>query len=187
MPCTRMHKGCSLKVRLLVGRINSLRSKHRGVNVTHRWFIMTCLTYPLVRASFDKLKRRSEGIANLDVCGKQREIESLFDRLQRESKLAVFGDKDNRDEVLSEIIATLTEWLNVIWTNVYEHRLQYRRAHACLLFVAESLKHLDEGAGSRCVQRDLSSSTGLTGPLDVGVTSLTSQLISLSRMRMARL
>jgi hypothetical protein len=82
---------------------------------------------------------------------KHKQVDALFELLTRETKLAIFGDKNNRDEVLSEIIVTLTDWLNDIWSTVYEHRLQYRRAHACLLFVAESLKHLDEGAGARCV------------------------------------
>ncbi|KAH6890077.1 hypothetical protein BKA70DRAFT_875343 [Coprinopsis sp. MPI-PUGE-AT-0042] len=103
-----------------------------------------------VRATFDKLKRRAEGIPILDIRGKQKQVDALFELLTRETKLAIFGDKNTRDEVLSEIIVTLTDWLNDIWSTVYEHRLQYRRAHTCLLFVAESLKHLDEGAGARC-------------------------------------
>ncbi|KAH6884708.1 hypothetical protein BKA70DRAFT_1339328 [Coprinopsis sp. MPI-PUGE-AT-0042] len=75
-----------------------------------------------VRATFDKLKRRAEGIPTLNIRGKQKQVDALFELLTRETKLAIFGDKNTRDEVLSEIIVTLTDWLNDIWSTVYEHR-----------------------------------------------------------------
>ncbi|TFK24234.1 hypothetical protein FA15DRAFT_641393 [Coprinopsis marcescibilis] len=102
------------------------------------------------KSSALRLKQIYEAAPRLDLDGARKQIDTLFDSLAKESKLSVFPERSIREQVLEEIIRTLTSWLNDIWTTVYENHGDFKRAHACLLFVAESMEHLDEGSGSRC-------------------------------------
>ncbi|KAG2014225.1 hypothetical protein CC2G_011062 [Coprinopsis cinerea AmutBmut pab1-1] len=103
-----------------------------------------------VKTSVLNLKQRYDGAPKLDLFGKHKQMDMLFEVLAKESKLSLFGDRSNREEVLAEIVVTLTSWLGDIWRTVYEYRTNFNLAHRCLLFVSDSLKQLDEGAGSRC-------------------------------------
>jgi hypothetical protein len=51
-------------------------------------------------------------------------------------------ERSTRSEILEEIIDSLLDWLNDIWSVVYEHNVNFSLAHSCLLFVAESLVQL---------------------------------------------
>jgi hypothetical protein len=82
----------------------------------------------------------------LDLKGKKKEINMLFDGLQKDSKTCI-KERSNRQELLEEIFDSLTSWLNVIWSVVYEHNVGYLHAHTCLLFVADMMSKLDGLAG----------------------------------------
>jgi hypothetical protein len=78
----------------------------------------------------------------LDLKGKKKEVNMLFDELQKDSKISI-KERSNRQELLEELFDSLTSWLNVIWSAVYEHNFGYIYAHTCLLFVADVMSKLD--------------------------------------------
>jgi len=77
---------------------------------------------------------------------KRIQISSLFDELLRDSKTSFIKERSNRDELLAEVVHSLTNWLNDIWSVVYEHNINYIAAHTCLLFVADVLTQLSDNS-----------------------------------------
>jgi len=61
----------------------------------------------------------------------------LMNALIRDSKIAITKDRSIRDELLGELVDSLTSWLNDIWSAVYEFRDNYDQAHSCLLLAAD--------------------------------------------------
>lgn len=97
-----------------------------------------------VYSSALQVHTRHQNVPKLDLRGKRKEVNALLDLLNREVKLsAMLGDRSRREEIISEIIQSLTGWLNDVWSAFYEHRVQYAQAHACLLFVSEVVGQLD--------------------------------------------
>ncbi|KAJ7226627.1 hypothetical protein B0H12DRAFT_1205242 [Mycena haematopus] len=94
------------------------------------------------------------GIPTLDLKGKKKELYGLLDELSRDSKRAIVRERSNREELLVEIVDSMLNWLNDIWTVVYEYNAHFDNAHACLLFVAEVLNTLNSiprmGGHCRC-------------------------------------
>lgn len=80
----------------------------------------------------------------LDLRAKKRQIGALLEDLAKDAKIAIVPERSHRDELLAEIVHSLLSWLNVIWSVVYEHNVQFVTAHRCLLFVAEALIQLSE-------------------------------------------
>lgn len=80
----------------------------------------------------------------LDLRAKKKQISELLEALAKDAKVAFVSERSHRDELLSEIVHGLLSWLDVIWTVVYEHNVQFAAAHRCLLFVAEALVQLSE-------------------------------------------
>jgi hypothetical protein len=78
----------------------------------------------------------------LDLKGKKKEINSLFDGLHKDSKMSI-RERSDRQELLEELFDSLTSWMNDIWSVVYEHHFGYIYAHTCLLFVADVVSKLD--------------------------------------------
>ena len=72
----------------------------------------------------------------MDLKRKKKEIDTLFDGLQKDSKISI-TERSNRQELLEELFDSLTSWLSDIWSLVYEHHFGYIYAHTCLLFVAD--------------------------------------------------
>lgn len=66
----------------------------------------------------------------------------MFNELAKDAKTSFIKERSNGKEILEEIIDSLVDWLNDIWTVVYEHNVNFSLAHSCLLFVAESLGQL---------------------------------------------
>lgn len=71
-----------------------------------------------------------------------------MDELNKDAKSAFIKERSNRDELLSELIDSLTSWLNTIWSVAYEHNVNFVHAHSCLLFVADVFTQLFESAGN---------------------------------------
>lgn len=93
--------------------------------------------------SVTHLQSKYGGIPTLDLKGKKKELYGLLDDLARDSKRAIVRERSNREELLAEIVDSMLNWLNDIWTVVYEYNVNFDQAHACLLFVAEILSTLN--------------------------------------------
>ncbi|KAF7354668.1 hypothetical protein MSAN_01380500 [Mycena sanguinolenta] len=104
--------------------------------------------------SVQYLESKYGGIPTLDLKGKKRELYGLLDELSRDSKRAIVRERSNREELLVEIVDSMLNWLNDIWTVVYEYNAHFDDAHSCLLFVAEVLNTLKSiprmGGHCRC-------------------------------------
>ncbi|KAJ7165591.1 hypothetical protein C8R43DRAFT_986949 [Mycena crocata] len=98
------------------------------------------------------LQNRNSNIPALDLKGKKKEINGLLEELARDTKRAIVRERSNRDELLAEIVDSVVNWLNDIWTVVYEYNVLFEEAHACLLFVADVLNTLNStpGLGGHC-------------------------------------
>ncbi|KAF9817259.1 hypothetical protein IEO21_03623 [Rhodonia placenta] len=102
-------------------------------------------------AHASELHRRHDGLPGLNLKAKRMEINGLLDELQRDAKRSFVKDRSHKKELLGEAIGSLTDWLNDIWSVVYEHNVNFIHAHKCLMFVAGILDHLASGRSScRC-------------------------------------
>lgn len=102
-------------------------------------------------AHASELHRRHDGLPELNLKAKRMEINGLLDELQRDAKRSFVKDRSHKKELLGEAIGSLTDWLNDIWSVVYEHNVNFIHAHKCLMFVAGILDHLASGRSScRC-------------------------------------
>ncbi|PBK65574.1 hypothetical protein ARMSODRAFT_960944 [Armillaria solidipes] len=100
-----------------------------------------------------RFRKRHSLIPLLDLQGKKKEINSLLADLTRDAKCSFVKDRSNRDELLTEIIDSISVWLSTIWVVIYEHCVHFRQAHQCLLFIADVLERLDDGSrvgGCQC-------------------------------------
>lgn len=96
----------------------------------------------VVISAADAFQTRFLSVPTLDLKGKKKEINTLLDGLQKDSKVSI-TERSNRQELLEELFDSLTCWLNDIWSVVYEHHFGYIYAHTCLLFVADVMSKLD--------------------------------------------
>lgn len=94
-----------------------------------------------------RLQTRYSDVPKLDLKGKKREIDSLLDELARDSKRAFVKERSRRDELLSESVDSLLDWMNDIWSSVYELKVNYGEGHRCLLFSAEVLDKINVTRG----------------------------------------
>lgn len=92
-----------------------------------------------------RLQKRHAGIPVLDLRAKAIEVNALLDELRRDAKRAFVKERSNKGELLNETIDSLTDWLNEIWSVVYEHNVDFMHAHKCLLFVADTLDRIGNG------------------------------------------
>lgn len=76
-------------------------------------------------ATAKRLVQTCAGMPKLDLKAKQQEIQQLQDALNKESKRAFIKEHSNKDELASEIVDSLTDWLNDIWTIVYEFQANF--------------------------------------------------------------
>ncbi|KAI0922206.1 hypothetical protein AcW2_006962 [Taiwanofungus camphoratus] len=109
-----------------------------------------------------RLQKRHAGIPVLDLRAKAIEVNALLDELRRDAKRAFVKERSNKGELLNETIDSLTDWLNEIWSVVYEHNVDFMHAHKCLLFVADTLDRIGNGwSGCRCVFANMYVSVAL--------------------------
>ncbi|KAK0490307.1 hypothetical protein IW261DRAFT_6296 [Armillaria novae-zelandiae] len=91
-----------------------------------------------------RFRKRHSLIPLLDLQGKKKEINGLLADLTRNAKCSLVKDRSNRDELLIEIIDSISAWLSTIWVVVYEHCVHFRLAHQCLLFITDVLERLGD-------------------------------------------
>lgn len=98
-------------------------------------------------AAATRLKHRYAGIPVLDLKAKEREINGILDELKRDHKTSLVKGRSNKDQLLEEAIQSLVDWMNDIWSVVYEHHVNFALAHLCLIFAAEALLELGNTRG----------------------------------------
>ena len=67
----------------------------------------------------------------------------MLKELSKDTKRSYVMDASNRAELLTEIVESVAAWMNDIWSVVYEHKVDFTKAHECLLFVSATLERLD--------------------------------------------
>ncbi|KAF5372000.1 hypothetical protein D9615_008131 [Tricholomella constricta] len=100
-----------------------------------------------------EFKTRLQPMPKLDLKSKKKEVNFLMQALSRDAKTAMTKERSNREELLAEVVDSLTDWLSDIWSVVYEFRDSYLQAHVCLLFVADvstTLADLPGLGGCKC-------------------------------------
>ncbi|CCM04946.1 uncharacterized protein FIBRA_07143 [Fibroporia radiculosa] len=98
-----------------------------------------------------QLKKRHANIPVLDLKAKRMEVNALLEELHKDAKRSFVKERSQHSELLDETVQTLIDWLNDIWSIVYEHHVDFLHAHKCLLFVAGTLDHIGSGrSGCRC-------------------------------------
>ncbi|KAF8905778.1 hypothetical protein CPB84DRAFT_1844777 [Gymnopilus junonius] len=100
-----------------------------------------------------RLQKKHNDAPKLDLRAKRKQISALFDELARDAKVAFIKERSNRDELLAEVLHSLTSWLNDIWLTVYEYNVNFLLAHSCLVFIADALTQLSENSsfgGCKC-------------------------------------
>jgi hypothetical protein len=80
-----------------------------------------------------RLRERSKKVPTLDIRVKKNEVNDLLDELEQDAKRSFVRDRSNKEEVLSEVVNSLVEWLSSIWSTMYEHKVNFAQAHSCLL------------------------------------------------------
>ncbi|GLB45926.1 hypothetical protein LshimejAT787_3900020 [Lyophyllum shimeji] len=101
----------------------------------------------------EEYQTRLRSRPRIDLKNKQKEVNGLLDALNKDSKVTITKESSNREELLAEVVDSLTGWLSDIWSTVYEFREHYSLAHACLLFAADvssSLVDMPVPGGCKC-------------------------------------
>jgi hypothetical protein len=93
-------------------------------------------------AAAARLHRRHQSLPALDLKAKKAEVDLLLKELGKDSKRSFVMDVSSRNEILNEIIASMTDWLNDLWCIAYEHKVQFEIVHESLLFTHSSLTRL---------------------------------------------
>ncbi|KAF9236903.1 hypothetical protein BU15DRAFT_63625 [Melanogaster broomeanus] len=98
-------------------------------------------------ASATEMQRRYARMPSLNLKGKKSEICGLLLELSRDAKRSIVKERSRREELLSEAVDSLAQWLNDIWKVVYEYRTNFRMAHACLLFACDAMDQIGNVCG----------------------------------------
>ncbi|ESK96694.1 hypothetical protein Moror_6711 [Moniliophthora roreri MCA 2997] len=93
-------------------------------------------------STITRLHKKYLSVPLLDLRAKKKEIRPMLVDIRRDAKRSAIHGTSNRNEILEEIVASLTQWLSEIWQAVYEHKTCFDQAHACLIYVWEVLEEL---------------------------------------------
>ncbi|KAJ7062853.1 hypothetical protein C8F01DRAFT_1135447 [Mycena amicta] len=93
--------------------------------------------------SATQLRTKYGGAPDLNFRAKKKEINGLVDELFRDSKRSIVRERSRREELMQEVVDSMVEWLNDIWTVVYEYKVNFEEAHRCLLFLGDILGTLN--------------------------------------------
>ena len=100
-------------------------------------------------ASATDMHRRYARMPSLNLKAKKAEITALVLELARDSKRSLIKERSRRDQLLSEAVDSLAQWLNDIWRVVFEFRTNFTLAHACLLYACDALDQIGNGGGGQ--------------------------------------
>ncbi|KAG8218068.1 hypothetical protein J3R82DRAFT_3570 [Butyriboletus roseoflavus] len=98
-------------------------------------------------ATATELQRRYARMPSLNLKAKKAEIATLMLELSRDSRRSLIKERSRREQLLSEAVDSLVQWLNDIWKVAYEFRTNFTLAHTCLLFARDVLDQIGTGTG----------------------------------------
>lgn len=101
---------------------------------------------------------RCSDVPELDLRGKKREIQTLLTMLAKDDKVAFTRERSNREEIIQEVVHSLSSWMNKIWITAYEYKVNYDQVHECLLYALRSLAVLEDSPGlgdCKCLYKNI--------------------------------
>lgn len=78
----------------------------------------------------------------LDIKAKRAELVDLLDELQRDGKRSFMKERSNFNEILHEIVDSLTNWMGSIWSTAFEYRTNFALVHECLMLISRTLERV---------------------------------------------
>lgn len=72
-----------------------------------------------------RLVKQCAEMPKLDLKAKKLEIKQLLDAFNKDAKRSFIQEHSNKDTLASEVIDSLTDWLNDIWIVVYEFQANF--------------------------------------------------------------
>ncbi|TFY77943.1 hypothetical protein EWM64_g6068, partial [Hericium alpestre] len=98
-----------------------------------------------------RLQNRFTGMPDLNYMAKGDELDNLIEELDSDAKHVFLKERFRREELLTEIMDSLCDWMNDIWSVVYEYKTNFELAHKCLRLAATTLTTVTGGAvGCKC-------------------------------------
>ncbi|KAG1741337.1 hypothetical protein EDB19DRAFT_1908020 [Suillus lakei] len=102
-------------------------------------------------ASAARMHKTYANMPSLNLKAKKLEIASLLDELARDNKRSYVKEKSHKEELLAEVIESVIDWLNDIWSVVYEYGTNFSKAHACLLYASQAVEQIGNArVGCKC-------------------------------------
>ncbi|KAI0052665.1 hypothetical protein FA95DRAFT_1553324 [Auriscalpium vulgare] len=106
------------------------------------------------------MQKRYAGMPVLDLQAKQAELHGLLLELDRDAKRYLVKERSIREDLLDELIDSLSGWMSDIWSVVYEYQTNFKLAHQCLLLAADTIAKVALPAGGcKCATMNLYIST----------------------------
>lgn len=104
-----------------------------------------------ILASALYMHNKYASMPSLNLEAKKWEIVSLLDELARDHKRTYVKERSHKEELLTEVIGSIIDWLNDIWRVVYEYGTNFSKAHACLLYVSQAVEQIGNAQiGCKC-------------------------------------
>lgn len=103
-----------------------------------------------VVASARKMAKKAQQIPQIDMAAKRKEIQGLFEELQKESRFASRSSGSEFEALLLEAIESVVEWLNDLWSLGVDFGLDFIRVHSALLTSESILDHVRSLKGGGC-------------------------------------
>jgi hypothetical protein len=97
--------------------------------------------------SATEMQTRYAHMPSLNLKAKKSEICTLLLELSRDSKRSIIKERSRREELISEAVDSLAQWLNDVWKVIYEYRTNFKLAHGCLLFACDALDQIGSVCG----------------------------------------
>ncbi|KAF8838669.1 hypothetical protein BDN67DRAFT_67338 [Paxillus ammoniavirescens] len=94
-----------------------------------------------------EMQKRYAHMPSLNLKAKKSEICTLLLELSRDSKRSLIKERSRREELISEAVDSLAQWLNDVWKVIYEYRTNFKLAHGCLLFACDALDQIGSVCG----------------------------------------
>ncbi|KAA1478449.1 hypothetical protein DENSPDRAFT_809716 [Dentipellis sp. KUC8613] len=106
-----------------------------------------------------RLERRFVGMPDLNFLAKAQEIEGLLKELEADGKRAFLKERSRRNELLLELLDTVSVWLSDIWSVACEYKTEFALAHRCLRLITDALDGLNNGGnGCKCFLHNMNVS-----------------------------
>jgi hypothetical protein len=93
--------------------------------------------------SAKEMQTRLMAIPKLDYYSKRTELEGLLNEIERDQKQSLYiKERSEREQLFEETMDSLSNWVNDIWSVIFEYQTNFRLAHQCLILAAEMLRRM---------------------------------------------